>query len=63
VLSPAVLVFGTILISIIWALVERDWEVRDQDLDWLDTVHKPLGIVMAIAPPEHRGKKRKHQHP
>jgi hypothetical protein len=49
-LAVPVLIFGTFLVSAIWLLVERDWEVRDQDQKLLDKVNKPLRVCMAIEP-------------
>ncbi|MCK4546136.1 MAG: hypothetical protein KAW17_01730 [Candidatus Eisenbacteria sp.] len=49
-LAVPILLFGVFLVLAIWRLVERDWEVRDQDLDLLDKVNKPLGIRMIKTP-------------
>jgi len=40
------LVVGSLLIALIWRLIERGWEVRDQNLKILDQVHKPRQIRM-----------------
>jgi hypothetical protein len=45
-LAVPTLLVGTVLTSLIWRLVERDWEVRDQNLGMLDKAHGPLGIRM-----------------
>ena len=44
------LVIGTVVIILIWRLILRDWEVRDQDLNVLDLVHKPRGIKVTCTP-------------
>ncbi len=44
--SVYVLVFGTWLVWLIGNIAQRDQDVRDQDLDLLDTVHKPKAIMM-----------------
>lgn len=44
ILGVASLLLGSILVWLIWCLVLRDWEIRDQHLILLDAVHKPLGI-------------------
>ena len=49
-LAPFTLLAGILLIIFIWLLIERDWEVRDQNLEHLDKVHVPLGIVMVKKP-------------
>jgi len=47
----AVLVVGTPIILLLWQLIKRDWEIRDQNLKRiLDKVHGPLGIVMCVEP-------------
>lgn len=46
----ASLFLGSILVWLIWCLVLRDWEVRDQHLVLLDAVHEPLGIRLICEP-------------
>ena len=46
VLSVLALTLGTIVIGLIWRLIERDWQARDQNLPILDTAHKDRGIRM-----------------
>lgn len=45
-LASVTLLVGAVLVAIIWRIVERDWETRDQNLELLDKVHEPLGIRM-----------------
>ena len=49
-IAVPILLFGVLLVLAIWRLVERDWEVRDQALNLLDKVNKPLGIRMIKIP-------------
>jgi hypothetical protein len=44
------LLVGTIIIWLIWQLIQRDWEVRDQHLKDLDLIHEPRNIRMRIKP-------------
>ena len=46
----ASLLFGSILIWLIWCLILRDWEVRDQNFVLLDSIHKQLGIRLICEP-------------
>jgi hypothetical protein len=49
-LAWVTLIVGVALIAVIWLIVERDWETRDQSLHLLDKVHDPLGIRMMKEP-------------
>ena len=52
--SPTISAFGMILgVIVIWLLyklVLRDWEIRDQNENVLKLFHEPLGIEMRIHP-------------
>ena len=50
VIGAIALVLGTFLVVLLWGLVERDWEVRDQHLSIIDQVHWPKGIRMTLPP-------------
>jgi len=39
------LLIGSIVIWLIWRLIQRDWEIRDQNLEIIDKVHGPKGIL------------------
>ena len=43
------LIVGSVVVWLIWCLVQRDWEMRDQSLSALDSVHAPRNISMACA--------------
>ena len=46
-LAVFILLFGTLIVWFIWQLIQRDWQVRDQNLkDHLDKVHQDKGIKM-----------------
>jgi len=46
-LAVFILLFGTLIVWFIWRLIQRDWEVRDQNLEnHLDKVHLDKGIKM-----------------
>lgn len=47
-LATAVLTAGIILVVLIWFIVERDWQIRDQHLAVLDRVHLPRGLMMTV---------------
>jgi hypothetical protein len=49
-LACGLLAFGALVIWLLWKLINRDWQVRDQDLDLLDQVHKPKGIRLTTPP-------------
>lgn len=49
-LAGVTLTAAIILIALIWLLVERDWQIRDQHLAVLDRVHDPRGITMTVPP-------------
>ncbi len=42
------LVIGSAIVFLILLLIRRDWQLRDQNLELLDTVHQPKGIRMII---------------
>ena len=37
---------GTFILWLIWRLIKRDWDIKDQNLDILDKIHIPRGIRM-----------------
>ncbi len=41
---------GSVLVVIFWVLIERDWEIRDQHLPFLDKIHETTGIRMREDP-------------
>lgn len=45
------LALGSFLVWMVWRMVQRDWQIRDQSLHALDIVHKPLGLVIATPAP------------
>jgi hypothetical protein len=45
-LALVILCFGSVLVGLLWALVERDWIVRDQNLELINKIHRPLGVRM-----------------
>jgi hypothetical protein len=49
-LAELTLLLGIVLVLVIWRLVERDWEVRDQNLHLLDADHQPLAVRMVKEP-------------
>ena len=44
------LTMGAVLVFILWLIVERDWQTRDQYNHLLDKVHKPFEICMIQKP-------------
>jgi hypothetical protein len=39
-IAVAALVLGSVLVFLIWRLIQRDWEIRDQYLNFFDKFHK-----------------------
>lgn len=48
--STLPLLVGTLIVFLLWGLIQRDWEIRDQDIANLDTVHRRFGIALAKTP-------------
>ena len=44
------MILGVIVIWLLYKLVLRDWEIRDQNENVLKLFHEPLGIEMRIHP-------------
>lgn len=51
-ISSLGLLLGTCVVWLLYRLVIRDWEIRDQNLHLLDEVHEQIGISM-IQPTRH----------
>jgi len=49
--SAVPLLLGGFIVWLLWCLIRRDWQVRDQDLLKLDDVHRAYGIRVTISPP------------
>ncbi len=47
-IAPVILILGTFVVWLIWRLIKRDWQVRDQNLKLLDQVHERKGIRMVV---------------
>ncbi|MGH9745219.1 MAG: hypothetical protein ACRD59_03815 [Candidatus Acidiferrales bacterium] len=49
-LAIAALVLGSLLVFLIWRLIQRDWQVRDQYLKYFDEFHKPWEVMLRTRP-------------
>jgi hypothetical protein len=39
---------GSVLVFLIWRLIQRDWQIRDQYIPYFDEFHKDWGVKMAL---------------
>lgn len=46
----AAILLGTVIIVILYLMVIRDWQVRDQNTNLLDAVHQPRNIKLIVKP-------------
>ena len=51
-MGPFVLLLASVLITVFWLLARRDRQAQIANIDLLDRVHKPLGIMLIPAPPK-----------
>jgi len=43
-LSIVPLLLGAIIVFLFWGLIQRDWQIRDNQLEKLDDIHKYYGV-------------------
>ena len=49
-LAIVALVLGSVLVLLVWHLIQRDWQVRDQYNHYFDEFHKEWGVTLGVPP-------------
>jgi len=52
-LALLALLLGSGLVFLIWRLIQRDWQIRDQYNPYFDEFHKAWGVTLGV-PPKNR---------
>lgn len=47
-LAVLALALGSVLVLLIWHLIQRDWQIRDQYNPYFDEFHKEWGVRLAV---------------
>jgi len=47
-LAILALALGSVLVLLIWHLIQRDWQVRDQYNPYFDEFHKEWGVTLGV---------------